>query len=137
MSRLAAFNSPLMLGFDHLERLVESVAKASSEGYPPYNIEQNGSEDLRITLAVAGFRREDMDVQIEDNQLIVRGVQPEDDGDKIFLHRGIAGRQFQRRFVLAEGMEVGAATIENGLLHIDLKRPKPESRVRMIPIQGG
>ena len=137
MPRLAAFNSPLMLGFDHLERLVESVAKASSEGYPPYNIEQTGPEGLRITLAVAGFRCEDMDVQIEDNQLIVRGVQPEDDGDKVFLHRGIAGRQFQRRFVLAEGIEVGSATIENGLLHIDLQRPKPESRVRTIDIQGG
>jgi HSP20 family molecular chaperone IbpA len=137
MPRLAAFNSPLMLGFDHLERLVESVAKASSEGYPPYNIEQTGPEGLRITLAAAGFRREDMDVQIEDNQLIVRGVQPEDDGDKVFLHRGIAGRQFQRRFVLAEGIEVGSATIENGLLHIDLQRPKPESRVRTIDIQGG
>jgi len=137
MSRLAVFNSPLLLGFDHLERLVESVAKASSEGYPPYNIQQTGPEGLRITLAVAGFRREDMDVQIEDNHLIVRGVQPEDDGDKVFLHRGIAGRQFQRRFVLAEGMEVGAATIENGLLHIDLQRPKPESRVRTINIQSG
>ncbi len=137
MSRLAAFNSPLMLGFDHLERLVENVAKASSEGYPPYNIEQTGSEGLRITLAVAGFRREDMDVQIENNQLIVRGVQSEDGGDKVFLYRGIAGRQFQRRFVLAEGMEVGAASIENGLLHIDLQRPKPESRVVTINIQGG
>ena len=137
MPRLAAFNSPLMLGFDHLERLVESVAKASSEGYPPYNIEQTGPEGLRITLAVAGFRREDMDVQVEDNQLIVRGVQPEDDSDKVFLHRGIAGRQFLRRFVLAEGIEVGSATIENGLLHIDLQRPKPESLVRTIDIQGG
>jgi HSP20 family molecular chaperone IbpA len=137
MPRLAAFNSPLILGFDHLERLVESVAKASTEGYPPYNVEQTGPEGLRITLAVAGFRREDMDVQIEDNQLIVRGVQPEDDGDKVFLHRGIAGRQFQRRFVLAEGIEVGSATIENGLLHIDLQRPKHESRVRTIDIQGG
>ena len=137
MPRLAAFNSPLMLGFDHLERLVESVAKASSEGYPPYNIEQTGPEGLRITLAVAGFRREDMKVQIEDNQLIVHGGQPEDDGDKVFLHRGIAGRQFQRRFVQAEGIEIGSATIENGLLHIDLQRPKPESRVRTIDIQGG
>lgn len=137
MPRLAAFNSPLMLGFDHLERLVESVAKASSEGYPPYNIEQTGPEGLRITLAVAGFRREDMDVQIEDNQLIVRGAQPEDDGDKKFLHRGIAGRQFQRRFVLAEGIEVASAALENGLLHIDLQRPKLESRVRTIDIQGG
>lgn len=137
MPRLATFNSPLMLGFDHLERLVDSVSKASSEGYPPYNIEQTGPEGLRITLAVAGFRRDDMDVQIEDNQLIVRGAQPEDDNDKIFLHRGIAGRQFQRRFVLAEGIEVASAGMENGLLHIDLRRPKPESRVRTIDIQGG
>lgn len=136
MPRMAAFNSPLMLGFDHLERLVESVAKASSEGYPPYNIEQTGPEGLRITLAVAGFRREDMDIQVEDNQLIVRGAQPEDDADKVYLHRGIAGRQFQRRFVLAEGIEVATAGLENGLLHIDLQRPKPESRVRTIDIQG-
>jgi HSP20 family molecular chaperone IbpA len=134
---MAAFNSPLMLGFDRLERLVESVSKASSEGYPPYNIEQTGPEGLRITLAVAGFRREDMDVQIEDNQLIVRGVQPEDDDGKVYLHRGIAGRQFQRRFVLAEGIEVASAGLENGLLHIDLQSPKPESRVRTIDIQGG
>lgn len=137
MPRMAAFNSPLMLGFDRLERLVESVSKASSEGYPPYNIEQTGPEGLRITLAVAGFRREDMDVQIEDNQLIVRGVQPEDDDGKVYLHRGIAGRQFQRRFVLAEGIEVASAGLENGLLHIDLQRPKPESRVRTVDIQGG
>lgn len=136
MSRLSAFNSPLLLGFDHLERLVDSVAKASADGYPPYNIEQIGEAGIRITLAVAGFRRCDLDVQTEDSQLLVRGRQPEDDPDKIFLHRGIAGRQFQRRFVLAEGIEVESANLENGLLHIDLVRPTPAQRMRTIDIQG-
>lgn len=136
MSRFTAFNSPLLLGFDHLERLVDNVAKASSDGFPPYNIEQIGENGLRITLAVAGFKRPDLDVQTEDNQLLVRGRQPDDDGDKVFLHRGIAGRQFQRRFVLAEGIEVAGANLENGLLHIDLVRPKPEPQVRTIDIHG-
>jgi len=136
MSRLSAFNSPLLLGFDHLERLVDSVAKASSDGYPPYNVEQIGETGLRITVAVAGFRRADLELQVEENQLLVAGRQPEEEGERIFLHRGIAGRQFQRRFLLAEGLEVATATLENGLLHIDLVRPAPEARVRMIDIQG-
>ncbi len=136
MARLSAFNSPHMLGFDHLERLVDSVAKASADGYPPYNIEQIGDYGLRITLAVAGFRREDLDVQVEDSQLLVRGRQPEEPEGRIYLHRGIAGRQFQRKFVLADGIEVAHAGLENGLLHIDLVRPKPEARVRTIQING-
>lgn len=136
MSRFSALNSPLLLGFDHLERLVDTVAKASADGYPPYNIEQIGENGLRITLAVAGFQRSELDVQTEDNQLLVRGRQPDDDPSKVFLHRGIAGRQFQRRFVVAEGIEVEAANLENGLLHIDLTRPIPETRVRNIAIQG-
>jgi HSP20 family molecular chaperone IbpA len=136
MSRYTAFNSPLMLGFDHLERLVDSVAKASADGYPPYNIEQIGETGLRITLAVAGFARRDLDVQIEDNQLLIRGRQPDDDAGRVYLHRGIAGRQFQRKFVLAEGIEVGSANLENGLLHIDLARPEPAFRARTIQITG-
>lgn len=125
-----------MLGFDHLERLVDSVAKSSADGYPPYNIEQLSENSIRITLAVAGFARRDLDVQLEDNQLLIRGRQPDEQEDRIFLHRGIAGRQFQRRFVLAEGLEVTAANMENGLLHIDLVRPQPITRTRTIDIQG-
>lgn len=136
MSRFTALNSPLLLGFDHLERLVDSVAKASADGYPPYNIEQIDDSGLRITIAVAGFRRVDLDVQVEENQLLIRGRQPDEPEDRIYLHRGIAGRQFQRRFVLAEGIEVAAANLEHGLLHIDLVRPQPEARARNIEIQG-
>ena len=136
MTRYTAFNSPLMLGFDHLERLVDSVAKSSADGYPPYNIEQLSENSIRITLAVAGFARRDLDVQLEDNQLLIRGRQPDEQEDRVFLHRGIAGRQFQRRFVLAEGLEVTAANMENGLLHIDLVRPQPIIRNRTIDIQG-
>lgn len=136
MSRFSAFNSPLMLGFDHLERLVDSVAKASADGYPPYNVEQIGPDGLRITIAVAGFQRSDLDIQVEENQLLVLGRQPPEEAERIYLHRGIAGRQFQRRFVLAEGMEVTSANLEHGLLHINLVRPPPESRVRTINIEG-
>ena len=136
MSRYTALNNPLLLGFDHLERLVDSVAKASADGYPPYNIEQVGEDGIRITLAVAGFRRVDLDIQLEDNQLMIQGRQAEESADKVFLHRGIAGRQFQRRFVLAEGIEVETASLENGLLHIDLVRPQPKIRARTIDIQG-
>lgn len=125
-----------MLGFEHLERLVDSVSKSSADGYPPYNIEQLSENSIRITLAVAGFSRSDLDIQLEDNQLLIRGRQPEEQEDRIFLHRGIAGRQFQRRFVLAEGLEVTAANMENGLLHIDLVRPQPVTRTRTIDIQG-
>jgi HSP20 family molecular chaperone IbpA len=136
VTRYTAFNSPLMLGFDHLERLVDSVAKSSADGYPPYNIEHLDENSIRITLAVAGFARRDLDVQLEDNQLLIRGRQPDEQEDRVFLHRGIAGRQFQRRFVLAEGLEVTAANMENGLLHIDLERPQPITRTRTIDIQG-
>ena len=136
MSRLSAFNSPLLLGFDQFERVLDRVAKSQGEGYPPYNIEQIGENGLRITLAVAGFAMDDLSVGLEDNQLIVRGHQAEEDGSRIFLHRGIAARQFQRAFLLAEGIEVVNATLDSGLLHIDLVRPRPEPRVRTIPIQG-
>lgn len=135
MPRLSVFNSPLLLGFDHFEQVLDRVAKSSAEGYPPYNIEQTASNSLRITLAVAGFTMEDLAVTIEDNQLIVRGRNTQDDSDRIFIHRGIAARQFQRSFVLAEGVEVTAAKLEKGLLHVDLTLPIPETQVRTIPIE--
>jgi HSP20 family molecular chaperone IbpA len=134
MSRLSLFNSPLLLGFDHFERTLDRIAKTGSEGYPPYNIEQINDEALRITLAVAGFGVEDLEIQIEDNQLVVRGRQ-KDDSERVYLHRGIAARQFQKSFVLAEGIEVTGAGLDNGLLSIDLQRPKVESQVRTVPIK--
>lgn len=134
MSRLSLFNSPLLLGFDHFERTFDRISKMSAEGYPPYNIEQVGDDALRITLAVAGFGQEDLEVRIEDNQLIVRGRQA-DESERVYLYRGIAARQFQRSFVLAEGIEVLGAALDNGLLLIDLKRPKIETQVRTVPIR--
>ena len=136
MARLSLFNSPLLLGFDHFERALDRVSKVSSDGYPPYNIEQVGENALCITLAVAGFAMNDLSLTIEDNQLVVRGKQS-DDENRVYLHRGIAARQFQRSFVLAEGIEVRGAWLDNGLLHIDLTRPQPETRVRTIEIKGG
>jgi HSP20 family molecular chaperone IbpA len=133
-TRLSLFNSPLLLGFDQFERTLDRISKNSAEGYPPYNIEQIGEDGLRITLAVAGFTMDDLTVQTEDNQLVIRGRQV-DDKTRIYLHRGIAARQFQRSFVLAEGIEVVGATLDNGLLHVDLKRPIPEPKVRTIAIQ--
>jgi HSP20 family molecular chaperone IbpA len=135
MSRLSLFNSPLLLGFEHFERALDRVNKASGDGYPPYNIEQLGDNALRITLAVAGFSMADLSITIEDNQLVIRGKQSED-GNRVYLHRGIAARQFQRSFVLAEGIEVGGAWLDNGLLNIDLVRPTVEARVRNVPIRG-
>ena len=137
MSRVSLFNSPLLLGFDHIERVLDSVSKASADGYPPYNIEQTGETALRITLAVAGFRESELEITVESNQLIVRGRQGPEEQERVFLHRGIAGRQFQRRFVMAEGIEVAGASMELGLLHIDLFRPEPTARTRTITIQNG
>jgi HSP20 family molecular chaperone IbpA len=128
------FTSPLFLGFDHLEQILERAAKTSSDGYPPYNIEQTSSAGLRISLAVAGFTMDDLQITQEDNQLVIRGRQTDDSQGRIFLHRGIAARQFQRSFVLAEGIEVRGAWLDNGLLHIDLAKPMPEVRVKSIPI---
>lgn len=136
MNRLSPFNNPYLLGFDHFDRMVERISKVSTDGYPPYNIERIGEEGLRITLAVAGFSPEELEVRVEDNQLIIRGKQ-RNEADSVFLHRGIAARQFQRAFVLAEGMEVTEAQLENGLLHIGLRRPIPETRVRSIKIKTG
>ena len=131
MPRMSIFNSPLLLGFDHFERMLDRASKASAEGYPPYNIEQIGENGLRITLAVAGFSMADLNVAVEDNQLVVRGQLKdggEDGGEdgRVYLHRGIASRQFQRSFVLAEGIEVLGASMDNGLLSIDLERLQPE-----------
>ena len=128
------FASPLFLGFDHLEQMIERAAKTSSDGYPPYNIEQVGPTALRISLAVAGFTMDDLQITQEDNQLVIRGRQSDDTQGRVFLHRGIAARQFQRAFVLAEGIEVRGAWLDNGLLHIDLARPQPEPKVRHIEI---
>jgi HSP20 family molecular chaperone IbpA len=136
MSRMSVFNSPLLLGFDHFERMLDRASKASAEGYPPYNIEQTSENGLRITLAVAGFSMDDLNVTVEDNQLVIRGRQTDDDDDRVYIHRGIAARQFQRSFVLAEGIEIIGADLDNGLLHIGLERIVPEPEVRSIEITG-
>lgn len=136
MSRMTPFSSPLLLGFDAMEKTLERLAK-SGDSYPPYNIErlqgEDGSGRLRITLAVAGFAESDLEVTTEENQLVVRGRQS-DETERDYLHRGIASRQFQRCFVLADGMRVTAADLKNGLLSIDLERPQPERLVRKINI---
>lgn len=128
------FTSPLFLGFYHLEQMIERASKNSSDGYPPYNIEQTVPAGLRISLALAGFTMDDLQITQEDNQLVIRGRHQDDSQGRVFLHRGIAARQFQRAFVIAEGIEVKGAWLDNGLLHIDLIRPQPEVRVRSIPI---
>ena len=135
MSRVSMFSSPLLLGFDQLERTLERLAK-NAEGYPPYNIERIGDNGLRITLAVAGFTSDDLAIELVENQLSVRGKQT-DDTDRVYLHRGIAARQFQRAFMLADGIEVIGARLDNGLLSIDLVRPQAEPRIRTIRIDSG
>ncbi|EBA15825.1 heat shock protein, Hsp20 family [Roseobacter sp. SK209-2-6] len=126
-----------MLGFEQLERLLERSAKSGNEGYPPYNIEQTSDFSYRITLAVAGFAEEDLAITVEDRQLVIRGRQRDDGEGRVFLHRGIAARQFQRMFVLADGVDVGEAVMENGLLHVDLTRSRPETVVQTINIKKG
>ncbi len=128
---------PFLLGFEQLERLVEHTAKTGNDGYPPYNIEQTSERSYRITLAVAGFREQDLAITVEDRQLVVRGNQRDTGTDRTFLHRGIAARQFQRSFVLADGVDVEGATMENGLLHIDLNRAAPETVMQRIEIKTG
>ncbi|MEO1306529.1 MAG: Hsp20 family protein [Pseudomonadota bacterium] len=137
MSKLMLGSHPFLLGFEQLERLVERTAKSGNEGYPPYNIEQTSELSYRITLAVAGFSDSDLAITVEDSQLVIRGRQVDDAADRIFLHRGIAARQFQRSFVLADGVEVSGALLENGLLHVDLRRSAPESVVQTIKINIG
>jgi len=126
-----------MLGFEQLERLLERSAKSGNEGYPPFNIEQTSENSYRITLAVAGFSESDLSVTVEDRQLVIRGRQADDGDARVYLHRGIAARQFQRSFVLADGVEVGAAIMENGLLHVDLTRAEPDRVVQTIRIDKG
>jgi HSP20 family molecular chaperone IbpA len=137
MTKLTLGAHPYLLGFEQLERLVERTAKSGNEGYPPYNIEQTSERSYRITLALAGFCEDDLSITVEDRQLVIRGRQGDDSEGRIFLHRGIAARQFQRSFVLADGVEVGDATMENGLLHIDLRRTVPETVVQEIKIRKG
>jgi HSP20 family molecular chaperone IbpA len=135
-TRVTMFDSPLFLGFDEIEKTFDRMRKSNGEGYPPYNIEQIGETGLQITLAVAGFSMDDLDVEIEKNQLTIRGKQNDDNGEeRIYLHRGIAARQFQRSFVLADGIEVRGAALNNGLLHIGLERVVPESTAQKIKIQ--
>lgn len=136
MTKVTFASHPYLLGFEQLDRLVERTAKAGNDGYPPYNIEQRGETSYRITLAVAGFGEDALAITLENNQLVIRG-RPSDEGDdRVFLHRGIAARQFQRSFVLADGVEVSGAELENGLLHVDLRRAQPEAIVRTIAING-
>lgn len=134
MTKLSFGAHPHLLGFEQLERLVERTAK-SSEGYPPFNIEAVAENSYRITLAVAGFREADLAITVEDRQLVIRGRQADETEARVFLHRGIAGRAFQRSFVLAEGVEVAGAELEHGLLHIDLRRSVPDAIVQTIPIR--
>ncbi|MBB5753078.1 Hsp20 family protein [Prosthecomicrobium pneumaticum] len=138
MTRVSGFSSPLLLGFDEIERALDRVTKTAGDGYPPYNIErlaktETRGEMLRITLAVAGFSRDQLEVTVEENQLLIRGRQSEDP-TRVYLHRGIAARQFQRTFVLAEGIEVLGAELRDGLLAVDLARPVPERVVKKIAI---
>lgn len=133
MTKISLGSHPYLLGFDQLERLVERAAKGA-EGYPPYNIEHLPPDAFRITLAVAGFSDDDLAITTEDRQLVIRGRMPEADDSRVFLHRGIASRAFQRSFVLADGVEVVSAGMENGLLHIDLRRTNPQQVVKTIPI---
>jgi len=135
MTKLSFGTHPFLLGFEQLERLVERTAK-SAEGYPPFNIEATAENAYRITLAVAGFREEDLAITVEDRQLVVRGRQAEEPGERVYLHRGIASRAFQRSFVLADGVEVAGASMEHGLLHIDLRRAVPETVVQTIAISS-
>jgi HSP20 family molecular chaperone IbpA len=135
MNRPLLFDSPFLLGFDHTRALIERAAKAAGEGYPPYNVEELGDGRVRISLAVAGFTPAQLEVTVENNQLNVVGRRDGPEAERAYLHRGIAARGFVRCFVLADGMEVDSATLEHGLLHIDLFRPEPEKKVKRIPIR--
>lgn len=137
MTKLTLGSYPHMLGFEQLERLLERAAKTGNDGYPPFNIEQTSDHSYRITLAVAGFAETDLSITVEDRTLVIRGRQGDDGPDRVFLHRGIAARQFQRTFVLADGVEVGEALMENGLLHVDLTQARPETVVQTIKINKG
>ena len=137
--RLSAFNSPFLLGFDQIEQTLDRLTKSAGDSYPPYNIEQFADGNLRITVAVAGFTLDDLSIQVEDAQLVIRGRQSskKTEDESIYLHRGIASRQFQRAFLLADGIEVAGANLRHGLLHIDLRLPPPATTVRTIQINAG
>ncbi len=135
MSRMSVFNSPFLLGFEQFERTIDRISKLSTESYPPYNIEQISSNLLRITIAVAGFEKTDLEINLEGNQLQIKGFKKEENDERIFLHRGIATRQFQRNFVLAEGIEVEGASMENGLLSVDLSQPINTEESKKIEIK--
>ena len=137
MTKLTLGSHPYMLGFEQLERMLERSVKSGNEGYPPFNIEQTSESSYRITLAVAGFSERDLSITVEDRQLVIRGRQSDEAETRVYLHRGIAARQFQRSFVLADGVEVGEAIMENGLLHVDLTRAEPETVVQRIRINKG
>lgn len=137
MTKMTLAAHPYFLGFDQLERMIEQAAKSGTEGYPPFNIEQVSEYAYRITLAVAGFSEDDLAITIEDRKLVVRGRQPKPDESRVFLHRGIAGRQFMKSFVLADGVDVVGARTENGLLHVDLERSEPDPVVQTIQITKG
>ena len=137
MSRISLFNHPLLLGFDHFERTLDRLSKKGADGYPPYNIAQIDEDRLRITVAVAGFAAPDLSVEVVDNQLVIQGKRRDDESEeseRLYLHKGIAARQFQRSFILADGIQVTGAELDNGLLQISLLRPQPESQVRRIEI---
>ena len=132
---MSVFNSPFLLGFDQFERTIDRISKLSSDSYPPYNIEQISPNSLRITVAVAGFNKKDLDISLEGNQLQIRGSRDDSDSERIFIHRGIATRQFQRNFILAEGIEVKEASMDNGLLSIDLTQPINNEESKKIEIK--
>ena len=137
MTKLTLSTHPFLLGFEQLEALMERTAKSDNNGYPPFNIEQTSDHSYRITLAVAGFAEENLAITVEQRQLLIRGRQSDDSEGRVFLHRGIAARQFQRSFVLAEGVDVAGATMENGLLHVDLKKSEAEKIVQTVKINRG
>jgi len=137
MSKLMLGSHPFLLGFEQLEQLVERTAKTGNDGYPPYNIEQTSENSYRITLAVAGFAEDDLSITVEDKQLVIRGRQSDDSDGRLFMHRGIAARQFQKSFVLADGVDVGEVQMEHGLLHVDLTRAVPDKIIQTIKINGG
>ena len=136
MTRLMNFSSPFLLGFDQIERALDRLQKSAGDAYPPYNVEQLGSDTYRITLAVAGFSPEELSVTVDGNELLIRGKQAED-ANRSYVYRGIAARQFQRAFVLLDGIEVKEAELTNGLLSIALRKPQPESKIRTVPISTG
>ena len=132
---MSVFNSPFLLGFDQFERTIDRISKLSSDSYPPYNIEQTSPNSIRFTIAVAGFNKKDLDISLEGNQLQIRGSRDDNEVDRIYIHRGIATRQFQRNFILAEGIEVEEASMDNGLLFIDLSQPINNEESKKIEIR--